>query len=382
MDNQFNTSKKYIDQVLRDKFRTSRNKNFNTRVIKLFCQKIGVKYGITVNSGTSGLHSALLSLDLNKDDEVLMPAITMSAVAYSIILSGAKPVFVDVDRKTLNLDLDDLQKKISNKTKALICVALFGLMPNYDSIKKIIKKSKKKIFIIEDNAECMIGRHGKKFAGNHGDFAMFSFQASKTISSGEGGIIVTNNKKLWNKAKLASNLGYKSRSLNYTKLRKKLTRTNFSRHVSLGFNYRLSELNAALVYGQLKQLKKILHKRKSNAEEFLKIIKKYQDIIFTQKIDKNITHAFWTVPIVFKNYANLKKFEKLWFRYRGDFYYGCWKIPYQEDFFKKLGISFNKCHIAESIQRRTIQLNTNYDKKSDLNKQLNVLDKVLQKLKT
>ena len=136
MDNQFSTSKKYIDQVLRDKFRTSRNKNFNTRVIKLFCQKIGVKYGITVNSGTSGLHSALLSLDLNKDDEVLMPAITMSAVAYSIILSGAKPVFVDVDRKTLNLDLDDLQKKISNKTKALICVALFGLMPNYELIKK------------------------------------------------------------------------------------------------------------------------------------------------------------------------------------------------------------------------------------------------------
>ena len=97
MDNQFSTSKKYIDQVLRDKFRTSRNKNFNTRVIKLFCQKIGVKYGITVNSGTSGLHSALLSLNLNKNDEVLMPAITMSAVAYSIILSGAKPVFVDID---------------------------------------------------------------------------------------------------------------------------------------------------------------------------------------------------------------------------------------------------------------------------------------------
>ena len=382
MDNQFSTSKKYIDQVLRDKFRTSRNKNFNTRVIKLFCQKIGVKYGITVNSGTSGLHSALLSLNLNKNDEVLMPAITMSAVAYSIILSGAKPVFVDIDKDTLNIDIKDLQKKISNKTKALICVALFGLMPNYGLIKKIIKKSKKKIFIIEDNAECMIGKYGKKFAGNHGDFAMFSFQASKTISSGEGGIIVTNNKKLWNNAKLASNLGYKSRNLNYINLRKKLSGTNFSRHVSLGFNYRLSELNAALIYGQLKQLKNILLKRKTNAEKFLKVIKKYQDIIFTQKIDKNISHAFWTVPIVFKNYENLKKFEKLWFRHRGDFYYGCWKIPYQEDFFKKLGISHNKCHTAESIQRRTIQLNTNYDKKSELKKQLNILNKVLKKLKT
>ena len=101
MDNQFSTNKKYMNQVLRDKFRTSRNKKFQHSRNKLFClQKIGVKYGITVNSGTSGLHGALLSLDLNKDDEVLMPAITMSAVAYSIILSGAKPVFVDVDRKT------------------------------------------------------------------------------------------------------------------------------------------------------------------------------------------------------------------------------------------------------------------------------------------
>ena len=113
----------------------------------------------------------------------------------------------------------------------------------------------------------------------------------------------------------------------------------------------------------------------------MRIIKKNQDIIFTQKIDKNISHAFWTVPMVFKNYTNLKKFEKLWFRYRGDFYYGCWKIPYQEDFFKKLGISYNKCHTAESIQRRTIQFNTNYDKKSELNKQLNILNKVLKKLK-
>ena len=105
MLDRFKLSKKFINQVLENQFRTSKNKVFNEKLINLFCKKIKVKYGITLNSGTSGLHTALLTLKLKKNDEVIMPAITMSSVAYSIILSGAKPVFADIDPQSLQFVL-------------------------------------------------------------------------------------------------------------------------------------------------------------------------------------------------------------------------------------------------------------------------------------
>ncbi len=146
MYNRFKASKKFINEVLLNEFRTSKNKIYNKKLTKLFCEKIGVKFGIPLNSGTSGLHTALLALNLKKNDEVIMPAITMSAVAYSIILAGAKPIFVDIDIKSLNLDPEDLKKKINKKTKAIICVSLFGLPVNYQVIKNIIKKKGRKYF--------------------------------------------------------------------------------------------------------------------------------------------------------------------------------------------------------------------------------------------
>lgn len=142
MFNPINLSPNHINEVIKNGFRTSKNKFFNNLLIKKFCEKIGVKYGVTVNSGTSGLHAALLSLELNKDDEVIIPSITMSAVAYAVLLAGAKPIFADIDNETLNIDLEFIKNKISKKTKAIICVSLFGLPIDYTKLIKIIRKKK------------------------------------------------------------------------------------------------------------------------------------------------------------------------------------------------------------------------------------------------
>ena len=123
-----------------------------------------------------------------------MPSITMSAVAYAIILAGGKPIFADVEKDTLNIDPKSVETKINKKTKAIISVALFGLPPNYIELKNIISKNKNKIFLIEDNAECVCAMHNGKYAGSFGDMSTFSFQSSKTLTCGEGGILLTNIK--------------------------------------------------------------------------------------------------------------------------------------------------------------------------------------------
>jgi len=372
MFNPIQYSLTYINSVLKDGFRTSKNKNYNSMLIKEFCKKIGVKYGVTVSSGTAGLHTALLSLELKKNDEVIMPAITMSAVLYAILLIGAKPIFADVDRETMCISTESIKSKITNKTKAIISVALYGLSPDLTTIKSIIKKKKEKIFLIEDNAECLLAKHNNKLVGSFGDISMFSFQSSKMLTCGEGGILVSNNKKLINNAKIYSNLGYYLRTTNYKTNRKNLQHTNFKRHKLLGLNYRLSELGAATVLGQLRNVNKILDYRKKAGQDFKKIIEEYS-FVKTQKIKKNNTHSYWAFAVIFKNEKIYKLFKKKFNKNGGDYFYGCWLPPYKEEFYLRLKKKKQTCNIAEELQKKTIQLKTNYFDKIELDKQIKVL---------
>jgi perosamine synthetase len=375
-------STKYINQAVNNQFRTSKNKHFNNLLTKEFCKKINVKYGVTVSSGTAGLHTALLSLELKKNDEIIMPAITMSAVAYSILLSGVKPIFADIEEDSLNIDPTSVEKKITKNTKAIICVSLYGLPPNYAALKKIIKKYKKKIFLIEDNAECVMGSYKKKIAGSFGDFSMFSFQSSKVLTCGEGGIIVTNDKKLWKKAKLYSNLGYFISNKTYKQTRINLQNTNFNRHKVLGYNYRLSDLSAAVVYGQLKKINLLYKIRNNCAKEYKKIVNNF-NFVKTQEYSQFYKHGYWAFSLLFnkKNYYEI--FKKKFHENGGDFFYACWRIPYQEEFYKKLKTKYKKyekCEKAEKIQQRLIQLKTNYSDRDDLRKQCKALKKTLYQI--
>jgi len=379
MPNLIKYSAKYINQAIENQFRTSKNKHFNNLLIKEFCKKVNVKYGITVSSGTAGLHTALLSLNLKKNDEVIMPAITMSAVAYSIILSGAKPVFADVEEDSLNIDPISVRKRITKNTKAIICVSLYGLPSNYSALKDIIKKNKKKIYLLEDNAECILGSYKKKIAGSFGDFSMFSFQSSKVLTCGEGGIIVTSNKKLWEKAQLYSNLGYFLSNKTYKQKRISLQNTNLMRHKIIGYNYRLSDFSAAIVYGQLKKVNRLCEIRNNCAKEYNKIINQFK-FVSTQKFNQYYKHGYWAFSLLFSKKKYYEIFKKNFNKNGGDYFYACWRIPYNEEFYKRLKIKHKKCEKAEKIQQRLIQLKTNYSDKKDLFKQCRVLKKTLNQI--
>ena len=380
MPNLIKYSTKYINQAVDNQFRTSKNRHFNNLLINEFCNKINVKYGVTVSSGTAGLHTTLLSLELKKNDEVIMPAITMSAVAYSILLSGAKPIFADIDENSLNIDPTSVEKRITKNTKAIICVSLYGLPPNYTALKKIIKNYKKKIYLIEDNAECVMGSYKKKIAGSFGDFSIFSFQSSKVLTCGEGGIIVTNDKRLWEKAKVYSNLGYYISKKTYEQIRINLQNTNFKRHKVLGYKYSLSDLSAAVVYGQLKKINLLCKIRNDCAKEYKKKINKFS-FIKTQEYSQSYKHGYWAFSLLFNNKKYYEFFKKQFRKNGGDFFYACWRLAYQEEFYKKLKIKYKKCEKAENIQQRLIQLKTNYSDRNDLLKQCKALEKTLSQIK-
>ncbi len=367
--------KKYLLQSLNNEFRTSKLGIFNKKLNLEFAKQIKSKFALSVSSGTAGIHVALKALGIDKKEfEVIIPSITMSATAMAVINAGATPIFADIDKKTLNISAESIKKKISKQTKAIITVSLYGLAPDYKKIKKILNK--KKIYLIEDNAECFLGKINNKIVGNFGDFSVFSFQSSKHLTCGEGGMITTNKKKLFDSASKVANLGYKNLKINYFKKRVRLENPNFDRHITTGLNYRLSELNAAVALAQTKRMKELTNLRKMTGKKFLSITKKFE-IFKYQEVEKKYEHAYWAFVIILPDLISVKEFSKIFKKYGGDYFYAAWKLPYMEPFYKKKVI---ECKVAKKIQKNIVALKTNYFTKKEINNQLNALKETLNYL--
>lgn len=208
---------------------------------------LNVKHAISVNSGTAALHAALLALDIKANDEVLLPSFTFVATANAVVASGAKPVFVDINTKDYTIDLQDLKKKISRKSKAIIPVHLYGHPADLIELNEIANQHS--IYIIEDACQSLGSTYKNKQTGTFGTMGCFSMYASKVLTAGEGGAIVTNEDKLADTLKMIRNHGmvegYDTRLL--------------------GLNYRLPELSAAIAKIQMKKLKTILDLRRRNS---------------------------------------------------------------------------------------------------------------------
>ena len=257
--------------------------------IKIFENKfknlIGKKYSSTVSSGTAALEIALKCLDLNKNDEVIIPNFTIISNLLAVIKVGAKPVAVDCDIKTWNMDYELIEKAISKKTKVIIATHIYGYPIEIDKIKKICKR--KKIFLIEDAAE-MVGHHYKnKKCGFFGDISIFSFYANKHITTGEGGMILTDNKKFYDKITSYKNLCFG-----------KLNRYN---HDDIGWNYRFTNLQAALGISQLNRINKILKRKKEIGNLYFKYLRNNKNLFIQSPFDKDKENIYWVVGILILN---------------------------------------------------------------------------------
>jgi len=300
-----------VNKTLRISTQMGKSVNkFENKVAKFFSKK----YGLMVNSGSSALTLAMDVLNIKKGDEIITPCLNFGTAVSSIILAQATPIFVDIEIDTLQIDIKQIEEKITKKTKAVLIPNLIGNIPNWKKINEISKKYKLKI--IEDSADTLGATINKKPTGIYSDISITSFYGSHVIScAGNGGMFLTNDVKYFKRAKILRSWGRMSTLLadseNIKKrLDIKLSGIEFDKKFvfsEVGYNFEPSEIGASFGLIQLKKFSKFAKKRNLNFNLHKKFFSKYEDYFITPRIDKNIQTNFLAYPVIIKKN---KKFDK------------------------------------------------------------------------
>ena len=346
----------------------------------------GHDHNIAVNSGTSALHAALAAFGVGKGDEVIMPALSVIMNAYATIALGATPVFSDVNLKTWNIDLESIKKVVSDRTKAIITVSWFGLPVDLEPIMHYAKA--RKILVLEDAAESLGSTYQNKPNGKLADAVAYSFENKKHLTTGgEGGIISTSNPSLAEKARKFSGLGYKhlTPDAGRTSLANSVfQRPNYKRYDTIGLNYRMSPLAAAVGLGQLENFKGILDLRVKNGKSLCNLITQHKD--FTcQEVNLGSTHAYYTAAVLYSGEKSWEDIYNLVINNGGDGFYGNVLNPYLEPALKggssnSQEWTWNLCPNAEKLQPNIMAIKTNFRKEADLKRNLKAWELTLSKI--
>jgi perosamine synthetase len=230
---------------------------------------VGTKYAITFNSGTSALHALLLAYELKQGDEIIVPSFTFIATANAPLFVGAKPVFAEIEDRTYGLDPEDVKEKITDKTKAIIPIHYGGCPCLIRELKEIAEDHN--LLLIEDAAESLGAKINDKKVGTFGNSAMFSFCQNKVISTGEGGAIVTDSKEIYEKLKLIGSHGRLETQDYFSSI-------GYMDYVTLGYNFRMPTMVAALGLSQIKKTDKIIEMRRDRAEYMTKKLSRIKGI--------------------------------------------------------------------------------------------------------
>ncbi|MDD5109220.1 MAG: DegT/DnrJ/EryC1/StrS family aminotransferase [Candidatus Omnitrophica bacterium] len=371
--------RKYVLKVLDNQFRSSSGNQMTKLLEEAFAKKIGMKHAIAFVNGTATLHAALVAAGIGPGDEVIVPPLTMASTAFGVIHANAIPVFADIDPDTFTISPENIRKKITERTKAIIPVALYGLSPDMDEIMKIAAEHN--LTVVEDDAQCLLGYYKARIVGSLGHLSSFSFQSSKHITSGEGGMVVTNSEKLADKVRRFNSLGYAGVSATKGKItRDDIQDPLYDRHMEVGFNYRLSELCSAVVLAQVERLEDMVEKRIESAYFYSEAVKDCA-WLKPQKVPAGYKHSYWTYVLKLSEDAgvNWYDFRKKYIELGGDGIYSAWKLTYLEPVFQKkvfyqkgcpLTCPYYKgkvqeyqsglCPNAEAVQPKLFQFKTNY----------------------
>ncbi len=276
---------------------------FESKIAKLFSKK----YGLMVNSGSSALTLVANVLNLRKGDEVITPCLNFGTAVSAIVISGATPILVDVDIQTLQINVGQILKKITKKTKAIMVPNLIGNIPNWPEIYKIARKNNLKI--IEDSADTLGATIKNKSTGIYSDVSITSFYGSHVIScAGNGGMFLTNDRKIYEKAKVLRSWGRMSTLIKDSeniknRLNIKLNGVDYDKKFvfsEIGYNFEPSEIGASFGLVQLEKFKKFSSTRNVNFKLHLNFFKRFQDYFIIPKIEKYVKTNFLAYPIILK----------------------------------------------------------------------------------
>ncbi len=325
-----------------------------------FAEYLGIKYAVAVSSGTTALHLALLAAGIGPNDEVITTPFTFAATGNSVLHVGAKPVFIDIDNKTYNLNPENIENAITDKTKAVMPVHLYGQPAEMDTIKQIAEEHD--LIVIEDAAQAHGAVYKGKKAGSLGDMGCFSFYPTKNMTTSEGGIITTENEEMAEKARVLRSHGESER---YT-------------HVVLGYNFRMTDIAAAIGIVQLKKLDKFNEKRIANAKYLTERIDKINGITapFVSADVKHVYHQY-TIRVGRSRRNELMEFLNSKGIGTGIHYP---KPIYEQKLYKELGFSAS-CPEAEAASSEVLSLPVHPSlEKNDLEKIVSVLNEASKQI--
>ncbi len=252
---------------------------------------VGTKYAVAFNSGTSALHSLLIAYGLQQGDEVIVPSFTFISTANAPLFVGAKPVFADIEEKTCGLDPESVKELITSKTKAIIPIHYAGCPCLIRELKEIAEDSN--MLLIEDAAESLGASIRGIRVGNFGDSALLSFCQNKVITTGEGGAIVTDSLELYKKLRLLRSHG-RDENENY------FSSTDSMDYISIGYNFRISTLLAAIGISQIEKISDIIRLRREKADYFTKKLLKIPEIVLPKQLD-GYFNIYQMYPIMVEN---------------------------------------------------------------------------------
>lgn len=367
----------YLRKVLESESWSATGGSWTQALEVQFAKKLGADFAVAMNSGTSTLHAALLACGVEPGDEVISPAITVIMDTTATFHANGVPVYADVDADTFNIDPADVARKITPRTRAIIPVSLYGLPCDMDPIMALATKHG--IAVIEDNAQCVLSTYKGRPLGTIGHCASYSFENTKHISCGEGGMVITNDEKLAERVRKIGGHGFKNLRASEGRIRLNadvFQNPDYKRHDTLGWNYRLPEFNAAVALAQLERVEELVELRVKSAELLMQAMSGCQYLV-PQKTPAHSVNSYYTLGVKYlgeeQGASSWQEFRAAYIKAGGDGIYGAWSVPYLEplmtervyakhnpSLYKHLRFEKGLCPVAERVQRQLMQFKTNY----------------------
>jgi perosamine synthetase len=388
----------YVRQVLDFGFHNAHSVGMTGRLEHDFAARMGQKYGIAHCNGTATLQTALMAADVGVGDEVIVPTFTVFSTGAVALHCNAVPIVADVDPETWTLDPADVERKITPRTKAIIPVSICGLMADMDPLLALAKKHN--LVVIEDNAQGYLCEYKGRVAGSIGDLASFSFQASKTVTCGDGGILICSDDDLALRARRAATIGFRDLSVKpgATVVSEELRcQPDYRRHCSNGWNQRLPEIACAVALAELERVEELVEMRVLSGAAFTEVLETC-DWLTPQKVPAGYTHTYWTYPVkIERDPFDWAAFRRKFVELGGDGFYAAYCPLHLEEVFENLtrdiaatperypqwagklpAYQRGYCPAWEKIQPKIFMLKTNYFSSEDAYRQAEILARTIK----